>query len=213
MDNYENLEAEFYQGNLLAGVDEVGRGPLAGDVVTAAVILDPNRPISVLHDSKKISEKKRLTLYQEITEKALCWSIGRATVREIDELNIFQATMLAMVRAVNSLSQTPEFTLIDGNKVPKDLPCKAEAIVKGDGRINVISAASILAKVTRDQEMYSLHDQYPEYGFDSHKGYPTKHHIEALNKFGVLDIHRKSYAPVQEALARTKIISEQTSLL
>lgn len=210
---YENLEAEFYQGQLLAGVDEVGRGPLAGDVVTAAVILDPQKPIAGLDDSKKLSEAKREVLFQEVQENALCWAIGRASVAEIDKYNIFQATMMAMVRAVNGLSLAPEYVVIDGNKVPKGMPCPASAIVKGDGRIRVISAASIIAKVTRDREMLELDKKYPMYGFKEHKGYPTKQHLEALKKHGVIDQHRRSYGPVQKAMAEKPGIVEQNSLI
>ncbi|MCL9668285.1 ribonuclease HII [Rosenbergiella epipactidis] len=184
----------------IAGVDEVGRGPLVGAVVTAAVILDPNNPILGLADSKKISEKKRLTLYSEIKEKALSWSIGRAEPHEIDQLNILHATMLAMQRAVAGLSLTPDFVLIDGNRCPA-LPMPAQAVVKGDSLVAEISAASILAKVTRDQEMADLDQQYPEYGFAQHKGYPTAKHLEQLIRFGPIPEHRRSFAPVRNILA------------
>ncbi|WP_241623684.1 ribonuclease HII [Rosenbergiella epipactidis] len=184
----------------IAGVDEVGRGPLVGAVVTAAVILDPNNPILGLADSKKISEKKRLTLYSEIKEKALSWSIGRAEPHEIDQLNILHATMLAMQRAVAELSLTPDFVLIDGNRCPA-LPIPAQAVVKGDSLVAEISAASILAKVTRDQEMADLDQQYPEYGFAQHKGYPTAKHLEQLTRFGPIPEHRRSFAPVRNILA------------
>lgn len=190
--------------SLIAGVDEVGRGPLTGDVVTAAVILDPARPIEGLNDSKQLSEKSRLLLASEIREKALAYAIARATVAEIDELNILQATMLAMVRAVKSLSVQPEFCQIDGNRIPKGLPCPAEAIVKGDGKIAAISAASILAKVQRDAEMIELDQQYPQYGFARHKGYGTAEHLAALKKFGPIEHHRKSFAPVRVLLEQTK---------
>ncbi len=183
----------------IAGVDEVGRGPLVGDVVTAAVILDPNNPIEGLNDSKKLSEKKRLALLPEIKEKALAWSVGRCSPREIDELNIFQATMVAMQRAVEGLSVKPDFVLIDGNKVPA-LPMDAEAVVKGDLRVAQISAASIIAKVVRDQEMEELDKQYPQFGFAKHKGYPTKAHFEAIEQHGVIDEHRRSFGPVKRAL-------------
>lgn len=189
---------------LIAGVDEVGRGPLCGDVVTAAVILDPTKPIAGLNDSKMISEKNRVKLAEEIKLNALAYAFGRASVAEIDELNILQATMLAMVRAVNSLHIKPQFCQIDGNRIPKGLPCAAEAIIKGDGKIAAISAASILAKVQRDAEMVELHKQYPEYGFDHHKGYGTKKHLAALAKYGVLDEHRRSFAPVRNTLERDK---------
>jgi len=189
---------------LVAGVDEVGRGPLCGDVVTAAVILDQSQPIVGLNDSKKLTEKKRLLLAEEIKSKALAYSIGRASVAEIDELNILQATMLAMVRAVKALKVKPEFCQIDGNRIPKGLPCAAEAIVKGDGKVAAISAASILAKVQRDAEMVELHNKHPEYGFDQHKGYGTKKHLAALATYGVLNEHRRSFAPVRNTLEREK---------
>lgn len=184
---------------LIAGVDEVGRGPLAGPVVTAAVILDPNRPIEGLADSKAMSEKKREKLFDEIKEKALAWAIGRCEVEEIDELNILQATMVAMQRAVAGLSPQPEHALIDGNRCPK-LPCTAEAVVKGDSKVASISAASILAKVTRDREMAELDKKYPGYGLAGHKGYPTKAHIEALQTLGVTPIHRRSFGPVRRII-------------
>ncbi|MDV7105046.1 ribonuclease HII [Vibrio sp. TH_r3] len=184
---------------LFAGVDEVGRGPLVGDVVTAAVILDPNKPISGLTDSKKLSEKKRLALFPEIQKKAISWSIGRCSPKEIDKLNILHATMLAMQRAVNGLSIQPEFVLVDGNRIP-NLSMPAQAVVKGDLRVAEISAASILAKVIRDQEMEALDFQYPEFGFAKHKGYPTKAHFAAIDKYGVIEQHRKSFKPVKKAL-------------
>ncbi len=185
--------------SLIAGVDEVGRGPLVGDVVTAAVILDPNQPIDGLTDSKKLSEKKRLTLFPEIQQKALAWSIGRCSAQEIDQLNIFQATMLAMQRAVAGLAIQPDFVLIDGNKIPQ-LPMDAQAVVKGDLRVAQISAASIIAKVVRDQEMEALDKMYPQFGFAQHKGYPTKAHFAAIEQYGVIDQHRRSFAPVKRAL-------------
>ena len=185
--------------NLIAGVDEVGRGPLVGDVVTAAVILDPSKPIVGLTDSKKLSEKKRDFLFDEIKEKALCFAIGRADHNEIDELNILHATMLAMQRAVNGLTIRPEFVFIDGNRCPK-LEMPSEAIVKGDLRVAEVSAASILAKVTRDREMIALDKIYPEYGFAKHKGYPTKAHFEAIEKLGVIPGYRKSFKPVKKVL-------------
>ena len=184
----------------IAGVDEVGRGPLVGAVVTAAVILDPNKPIEGLTDSKKLSEKKRNVLFNEIKEKALAWSLGRCEADEIDELNILQATMVAMQRAVAGLSIPPDYVLIDGNRIP-ELPMAAQAIVKGDLRVAEISAASILAKVTRDREMEALDAQYPAYGFAKHKGYPTKAHLEALEQQGVLrDYYRLSFKPVKRLL-------------
>ena len=184
--------------SLVAGVDEVGRGPLCGPVVTAAVILDPTKPIIGLNDSKKMSEKKRDLLFDEITAKALAWSIGRADVHEIDQLNILHATMLAMKRAVENLSITPKLVLVDGNRCPTlNIPCKA--IVKGDSTEPAIAAASILAKVTRDREMALLDQQYPGYGMATHKGYPTSTHLEALKKLGPTTIHRYSFAPVRLA--------------
>lgn len=184
---------------LIAGVDEVGRGPLCGPVVTAAVILDPARPIDGLNDSKKLSEKKREVLFDEIKEKALAWCIARADVNEIDELNILHATMLAMQRAVTGLDVMPTLALIDGNRCPK-LPCRTEAIIKGDGKVPEIGAASILAKVARDREMAEMEKLYPGYGIGGHKGYPTKVHMEALKKLGATPIHRRSFRPVREAL-------------
>lgn len=185
---------------LVCGVDEVGRGPLAGPVVTAAVILDPAIPIEGIDDSKKLSARRREYLADEIREKSLCWSIGRAEVDEIDTLNILHATMLAMRRAVQSLPIIPHRALIDGNRVPPGLTCQAEAVVKGDSLHAVIAAASILAKVNRDDEMIEMDARYPGYGFASHKGYPTGAHIEALKKQGVCPIHRRSFAPVQRIL-------------
>lgn len=187
----------YPDAELIAGVDEVGRGPLIGAVVTAAVILDPNNPIQGLTDSKKLSEKKRLLLSQEIKQKALAWSLGRAEPNEIDELNILHATMLAMQRAVKSLKIRPHFVLIDGNRIP-DLDIPAQAVVKGDLLVAEISAASILAKVARDQEMEELDRQFPQYEFAKHKGYPTKLHLERLTQFGVLPQHRRSFAPVRK---------------
>lgn len=187
-------------GLRVAGVDEVGRGPLVGAVVTAAVILDPERPIAGLADSKVLTEKKRLMLADEIREKALCYSLGRADPYEIDELNILQATMLAMQRAVAGLSVEPQHVLVDGNRVPR-FACLATPVVKGDARVAVISAASILAKVARDAEMMALHERYPLYGFDQHKGYPTAVHLAALAAQGPIPEHRRSFAPVRDALA------------
>ena len=189
----------YPNAKLIAGVDEVGRGPLVGAVVTAAVILDPQKPIMGLADSKKLSEKKRLALAEEIKEKALCWSLGRAEPEEIDSLNILHATMLAMQRAVEGLSITPDFVLVDGNRVPH-LSMPAQAVVKGDALVQEISAASILAKVTRDLEMVELDKQFPEYGFAKHKGYPTALHFEKLSQYGATPFHRKSFAPVARCL-------------
>lgn len=189
-----------YTGVLLAGVDEVGRGPLFGDVVTAAVILDPAKPIAGLADSKKLNEKKREVLFAEIQDKALAWSIARATPEEIDALNILQASLLAMKRAVEQLHLQPEYVLVDGNKLPK-WTYRAEAVVKGDSRVPAISAASILAKVQRDREMQLLDAQYPGYGLANHKGYPTAEHMKALARLGVTSLHRRSYAPVAVVIA------------
>lgn len=191
----------YPKANLIAGVDEVGRGPLVGAVVTAAVILDPNNPIEGLADSKKLSEKRRIALAEEIKQKALAWSLGRAEPEEIDELNILHATMLAMQRAVAGLTIQPDFVLVDGNRLP-NLPMPAQPVIKGDSLVAEISAASILAKVARDQEMAELDQQFPEYGFAKHKGYPTKLHFEMLEKFGATPYHRKSFAPVAKRLSQ-----------
>ncbi len=194
----------IYQGFLFAGCDEVGRGPLAGDVVAAAVILDPENPIVGLDDSKKLTEKKREQLFIEIQQKAKSWCIARASVAEIDKINILQASLLAMSRAVQGLALQPEHVLVDGNKLPK-WNYTAEAVVKGDSRVAAISAASILAKVTRDREMVALDKTYPGYGFADHKGYPTKVHMDALDKLGITPIHRTSYAPVRAKIEHIKL--------
>jgi ribonuclease HII len=186
---------------LIAGVDEAGRGPLAGNVVAAAVILDDLHPIKGLNDSKKLTALRREKLYEDIIARALCVSVGEANVEEIDRLNILQATMLAMQRAVNGLRLKPTKVLVDGNRIPK-LDVLAEAIVGGDAKVQAISAASIIAKVTRDRQCDALHAQYPQYGFDAHKGYGTAEHMAALKKYGATPIHRKSYAPVAQAIAR-----------
>jgi len=183
----------------VCGVDEVGRGPLAGAVVAAAVILDPANPIAGLADSKKLTEKKREQLFDEIREKALACALGRAEVEEIDRLNILQASLLAMQRAVEALPLAPQHALVDGNKLPS-LPCTAEAIVGGDDSEACIAAASIIAKVTRDREMVELDARYPGYGLARHKGYPTKVHLEALKSQGVTPIHRRSFGPVKRLL-------------
>jgi len=193
-----------YQGVLLAGCDEVGRGPLAGDVVAAAVILDPDNPIVGLDDSKKLTEKKRELLFDEIKLKAKSWCIARASVAEIDKLNILQASLLAITRAVQGLHIQPEYVLVDGNKLPQ-WNYTAEAVVKGDSRVAAISAASILAKVLRDREMVELDKQYPGYGLADHKGYPTKVHMDALDKLGITPIHRTSYAPVRAKIEQMKL--------
>ena len=184
---------------LVAGVDEVGRGPLCGPVVTAAVILDPAVPIVGLNDSKKLSAARREALFDEICEKSLAWCIARAEVEEIDQLNILQATMLAMQRAVAGLSVTPRLALIDGNRCPK-LQVPSAAVVKGDSKVPAIAAASILAKVSRDREMCELDRLYPGYGIAGHKGYPTPEHLEALQRLGPVPIHRRSFAPVRRLL-------------
>lgn len=184
---------------MLAGVDEAGRGPLAGPVVAGAVILDPDMPVTGLADSKKLSQKRRDLLYGEITGKALAWSIGRADVEEIDSLNILQATLLAMQRAVAGLVPAAEYAMVDGNRLPA-LACPADAIIKGDSLVPAISAASIIAKVTRDREMLAMDAEYPGYGLAQHKGYPSRAHLEALQRLGVTAIHRRSYAPVRKLL-------------
>lgn len=196
----EPFVSRIYFGDLLAGTDEAGRGPLAGEVVAAAVILDPAQPITGLADSKKLSEKKREALFVEIQEKALAYGIARATIEEIDELNILHASMLAMSRAVALLSIEPEHVLVDGNRIPPNLPCSAEAVVKGDARHAAISAASILAKVTRDRDIVQVAQIYPEYGFEKHKGYPTALHLEAIRLHGITPIHRRSFGPVKKIL-------------
>jgi ribonuclease HII len=190
---------------LVAGVDEVGRGPLCGPVVTAAVILDPSRPIRGLNDSKKLGEARREALFDEICEKALAWCIGRAEVEEIDRLNILHATMLAMQRAVEGLCVMPRLALIDGNRCPQ-LSVPTAAVVKGDSQVPAIAAASILAKVNRDREMQAMDLLYPGYGLAGHKGYPTAEHLDALTRLGPTRIHRRSFAPVRaafEALAQS----------
>lgn len=184
---------------LLAGVDEAGRGPLAGPVVAAAVILDDRAPIKGLADSKQLTAARRERLYDEIRAKALCCSVAQASVEEIDQLNILQATMLAMRRAVLGLRLKPVKVLVDGNRLPP-LDVLAEAIVSGDALVPSISAASILAKVTRDRLLCELHLQHPEYGFDRHKGYGTAQHMQALKMHGALAVHRRSFAPVARAL-------------
>lgn len=189
------------QGNVYtAGVDEAGRGPLAGPVIAAAVILNSENPIDGLADSKILTEKKREELFILIQERAIAWSVGRADVHEIDEINILHATMLAMKRALDGLKVIPGFALIDGNRSPKELSCNSKAIVQGDATEPAISAASIIAKVTRDREMCELHKQYPHYGFAQHKGYSTKLHLAALAQHGICPLHRRSFAPVAKYL-------------
>ena len=184
----------------IAGVDEAGRGPLVGSVVAAAVILDPNNPIEGLNDSKKLTEKKREKLFYEIQEKALAWAIAEASAAEIDEVNILQASLLAMRRAVEALSIQPEHVLVDGNKIPQGLAMSCDAVVGGDALHAEISAASILAKVARDREMVLLDQASPQFGFAKHKGYPTKAHFEAIAQHGVISAHRRSFSPVRKAL-------------
>ena len=181
---------------LVAGVDEAGRGPLAGSVVAAAVILNPDSPIDGLNDSKALTAERREELALQIQERAVAWHVAEASVAEIDQINILHASMLAMARAIEGLGTSPHHCLIDGNRCPvTDFNC--QAVVKGDALVKEIAAASILAKVARDQSMLKMHEIYPQYGFDSHKGYPTKQHLAALQQHGVLDIHRRSFGPVR----------------
>lgn len=187
----------------VCGVDEAGRGPLVGSVVAGAVVLDPNNPIPGLKDSKKLTAVRREFLYEQIMEKAKAWGLGEASPAEIDDINILQATMLAMRRAVEDLSgrlgSWPDKALIDGNRCP-ELPIPSEAIIKGDSKEQAISAASIIAKVTRDRQMQELHNRYPQYGFAQHMGYPTEAHFAALKEFGICDQHRRSFSPVRKVL-------------
>ncbi|MGD2112158.1 MAG: ribonuclease HII [Gammaproteobacteria bacterium] len=180
----------------VAGVDEAGRGPLAGPVIAAAVILDPLLPVAGLRDSKCLSQNRRERLYGEITRTALAWAVGRAEAAEIDRVNILQATLLAMQRAVAALRPAAEYALVDGNRCP-ELDCPAQAIVRGDSRVAAISAASIIAKVSRDREMIELDARYPGYGLAQHKGYPSKMHLQALDALGPTPQHRRSFAPVR----------------
>lgn len=189
----------MYRPDRLAGVDEVGRGPLAGAVLAAAVILDPLHMIHGLKDSKALSEKKRQALDIEIRRYAIAYCIARAEVEEIDQINILQASMVAMQRAVAGLDVEPDFVLVDGNRTP-GFACPSDFLIKGDTKHNAIKAASIIAKVARDREMTELHDQYPEYGLRQHKGYPTKAHLAALKRFGPSEIHRMSFAPCRAAV-------------
>lgn len=187
----------------ICGVDEAGRGPLVGAVVAGAVVLDPNNPIEGLKDSKKLTSARREYLYEQIMEKAKAWGVGEASPEEIDDINILQATMLAMRRAVEDLTTRlgawPDKALIDGNRCP-ELPIAVEAIVKGDAKEPAISAASIIAKVTRDHQMQLLHERHPEYGFAQHMGYPTEAHFAALKQYGACDQHRRSFSPVRKVL-------------
>ena len=196
---FEQLGLEWATPGLVAGVDEAGRGPLAGPVVAAAVILDDLQPIKGLSDSKVLGRRTRERLFDEIRARALCCSIAEASVEEIDRLNILQATLLAMRRAVLGLRLPPHRVVVDGNRVPV-LPMPVEAIVKGDAKVQAISAASILAKVQRDRLCADLHASHPQYGFDGHKGYPTPEHLAALRAHGPCEAHRRSYAPVRAAL-------------
>jgi ribonuclease HII len=193
------MESELFVHKLTAGVDEVGRGPLAGPVIAAAVILDETKPIEGLADSKVLSATRREELACLIRERALCWALGRAEVEEIDRINILQASLLAMKRAVEALSSFPELVLVDGNQAP-ELSCPVQTIVRGDASVPSISAASILAKVARDTEMCELDGRFPGYGFSRHKGYPTAAHLRALEKQGVSLIHRRTFGPVRQLL-------------
>lgn len=192
-------------GRLEAGVDEAGRGPLVGSVFAAAVILPPDYDLAGLADSKKLSEKKRDALAEEIRRQAVAWCVASADVAEIAELNILHAAMLAMRRAVEGLAVSPQKVWIDGNRVPEGLAVEAEAVVKGDDKIAAISAASILAKTARDAEMYALAERYPQYGFEKHKGYGTAAHLAALKQYGALPEHRAGFAPVRELLAQGRL--------
>jgi len=194
----EQSALDWHTPGLVAGVDEAGRGPLAGPVVAAAVILDPRRPIAGLNDSKKLTARKREKLFDEIRDKALCCAIAEASVQEIERLNILQATMLAMQRAVAGLRLPPGKVLVDGNRLP-ELPMLAEAIIKGDAKVDCIAAASILAKVHRDRWCARIDAQWPQYGFAAHKGYGTPEHLAALAKHGPCPEHRRGFAPVRQA--------------
>ena len=193
----DNASLLFHEG-LVCGVDEAGRGPLAGPVVAAAVILDPASHIAGLNDSKKLSAKKRETLAVEIRAKALTWFVAEASVEEIDRLNILQASLLAMRRAVEGLSVLPMRALVDGNRIPAGMPCPVEAVIGGDGKVAAIAAASILAKTVRDAGMLALHELYPQYAFCKHMGYPTAVHLAALREHGPSPVHRRSFAPVAQ---------------
>jgi len=195
----QGADCNVPDNTLIAGVDEVGRGPLAGPVIAAAVILDPEQPIYGLADSKSISKSKREKLANEIILKSMAWAIARAEVHEIDEINILQASLLAMCRSVDALDIKPGLVLVDGNHCPK-MSLPVESIIKGDTKVAAISAASIIAKVARDREMTDLDHKYPGYGFAVHKGYPTRAHIKALKQLGVCPIHRRSFAPVRNLL-------------
>ncbi len=195
------------EGHLLAGVDEAGRGPLAGDVVAAAVILDPARPVPGLRDSKKLSAARREELAGQIRTRALAWAVARASVAEIDELNILQAALLAMHRAVRALEPQPLEVLVDGNRLPR-WRYVSQPVVGGDDRVPAIAAASILAKVQRDRDLADLDRQYPGYGFAQHKGYPTRAHLAALARLGVTPVHRRSFGPVRKLLVEQSAIGQ-----
>ena len=196
------LLKHWNKNKTVAGVDEAGRGPLAGPVVVAAVILNPEIEIEGLNDSKKISEKKREELFEIIRETAIDWNVQIIPAKKIDEINILQATFLGMEKAVENLKVKPEVCLIDGNQIPEKLKHCAKAIIKGDSRFASIAAASILAKVTRDRIMKKLHEKFPVYNFKKNKGYPTREHLKAISKYGIISAHRKSYRPVREAIDR-----------
>lgn len=198
------IDLEFPVTGLVAGVDEVGRGPLAGPVIAAAVILDPDRPIAGLADSKALSERRRMHLADEIRDHSLAWALGRAECAEIDTINILRASLLAMQRAINALAECPDTVLVDGNQVP-EVSMTVRAIIKGDSKVAAISAASILAKVTRDDEMVAMERDFPGYGFARHKGYPTRQHLEALRSLGICPIHRRSFGPVRQLLESSDI--------
>jgi len=200
MDDLTKLDANHQH---IAGVDEAGRGPLCGPVVAAAVILNSNMPIVGIKDSKKLSSKRREQLAEKIKAHALAWSIGKASVEEIDRLNILHASLLAMKRAVIALTIKPQLVLIDGNHCP-DITQPTKAIIQGDSKVEAIAAASILAKVTRDHEMIMLSEQWPQYGLAQHKGYPTKMHLDALSNYGPSPIHRKSFKPVKRLIKNTE---------
>ena len=201
---YKNEQRYRKYFKIIAGVDEAGRGPLAGPVIVAAVILNPDLRIEGLNDSKKLTEKKREELYKLITKHALDWKVVSVPSNKIDKINILQATLLGMEKAVLNLRLRPDICLIDGNKIPKKIESFSEAIIKGDGKFASIAAASIVAKVTRDRLMRKLHKKYPNYNFMKNKGYPTKEHLEAIAEYGITRYHRKSYRPIREFINSNK---------
>lgn len=208
MNDFEQQSLFADEGDLVcAGVDEAGRGPLAGPVCAAAVILDPARPIEGLADSKKLSKKKRAALEAEIKEKALAWCVAWGEVEEIDEINILQSTMLSMKRAVEGLSIAPDKVIVDGNRAPR-LSCRVEAVVKADAKVPEVSAASILAKTARDRLMEKMDEEHPGYGFAKHAGYGTKEHVEAIRRLGPSPIHRRSFEPVKTMISEIKSRTE-----